>query len=154
MELCKPSLAIALISTAGVIYHLLSWDMRGLMWWAGVGILGTGTFQVLCFGGLETLAWVLMLIPVMVVCFFFAVALLSSQMRIRNFMKLPCREDRCNDHETEHNHHETRHERQIDHETEHNYHETEREFRKAGECHHRDRDRDHMYPRKCDQCSR
>jgi hypothetical protein len=38
----------------------------------------------------ENVAWVLMLIPVMVVCFFFAVALLASSMRIKNEVIVPC----------------------------------------------------------------
>jgi len=82
MDLCKPTSAILLVSTAGVLYHVLMGEMDTATWWLIVGALGTLVFQSLCYGGLESLAWVLMLIPVMVVCFFFAVALFSSYVRI------------------------------------------------------------------------
>jgi hypothetical protein len=91
--LCKASTAILLVATAGVIYHLLAGSFYTVIWWLVVGGLGTGVFQALCYGGLEPVAWVLMLIPVLIVCFFLAVALFASRMRIENIMELPC--DRC-----------------------------------------------------------
>jgi hypothetical protein len=93
VTLCQPSLAILLISIAGVLYHLIVGAGRGIMWWLAVGVVGTAVFQALCFGGLEPLAWVLMMIPVLLVCFFLAVALFSSSVRIKNVEKVPC--DRC-----------------------------------------------------------
>jgi len=91
--LCQPSTAILLLSIAGVIYHLLTGRYQASLWWLLVGLVGTGTFQALCFGGLEPVAWVLMMIPVLIVCFFLAVALFASRMRIENIMSVPC--DRC-----------------------------------------------------------
>jgi len=82
MDLCKPTSAILLVSMAGTLYHVLMGEMDTATWWLIVGAMGTLVFQSLCYGGLESLAWVLMLIPVMVVCFFFAVALFSSYVRI------------------------------------------------------------------------
>jgi len=41
-------------------------------------------------GNIENAAWFLMLIPVLVVCFFFAVALLASSLRINNVVDVPC----------------------------------------------------------------
>ena len=61
-----------------------------MLWWTLVGILGAGTFQGLCLAEFENVAWVLMLIPVMVVCFFLAVALLASSLRIKNEVHVPC----------------------------------------------------------------
>jgi hypothetical protein len=90
ISLCQPSLAILLISVAGVLYHLFMGAGRGIMWWLAVGVVGTATFQALCFGGLEPLAWILMMIPVLLVCFFLAVALFSSSVRIKNVEKVPC----------------------------------------------------------------
>jgi hypothetical protein len=90
--LCQPSTAILLVSIAGAIYNLLVVNLHAVMMWALIGVFGTGIFQALCFGGLEPLAWVLMLIPVLIVCFFLAVALFASRMRINNFMRLPCRD--------------------------------------------------------------
>ena len=60
-----------------------------------VGLLGTAIFQAMCFGGLEPVAWVLMLMPVLVVCFFLAVALFASRLRINNVMSVPCGCPRC-----------------------------------------------------------
>jgi hypothetical protein len=94
MELCKPALAILLVSIAGGIYHLIMGDFYGIIWWLMVGLLGTGVFQGLCYGNLEPVAWVLMGIPVLIVCFFLAVALFASSMRINNVRKVPC--DGCN----------------------------------------------------------
>ena len=88
--LCKPANLILLVSIAGVIFHVLTGQFRVVLWWTLVGILGAGTFQGLCMSEFENVAWVLMLIPVMVVCFFFAVALLASSMRIKNEIKVPC----------------------------------------------------------------
>lgn len=95
LGLCQPSTAILLVSAAGAIYNLLVANMHAVMMWALIGVFGTGIFQALCFGGLEPLAWVLMLIPVLIVCFFLAVALFASRMRINNFMRLPCRDGSC-----------------------------------------------------------
>jgi hypothetical protein len=91
--LCQPSTAILLISIAGTIYHAAVGDIRTMTWWVLVGLFGTGIFQALCFGNLEPVAWVLMFIPILVVCFFMAVALFASRMRIENIMSVPC--DRC-----------------------------------------------------------
>lgn len=91
--LCQPSTAILLVSIAGVLYHLITRDYHAIMWWGAVAVFGTGIFQALCFGGLEPVAWVLMFIPVLIVCFFMAIALFASRMRINNIMSLPC--DSC-----------------------------------------------------------
>lgn len=93
LGLCQPSTAILLVSAAGAIYHLLAGNLHALVWWVLTGVVGTGVFQALCFGGLEPVAWVLMSIPVLIVCFFLAVALFASRMRIDNIMSVPC--DRC-----------------------------------------------------------
>ena len=90
IKLCQPSLAILLVAVAGAIYHLLVQDFHGILWWVVVGVFGTGVFQALCFGGLEPLAWLFMSIPVLIVCFFLAVALFASRMRIGNIQKKPC----------------------------------------------------------------
>jgi hypothetical protein len=87
---CQASSAILLVSVAGVIYHAAVGAYTTMLWWIVVGVLGTGVFQGLCFGGLEPLAWVIMLIPVLIVCFFMAVALFASRMRIENIMSVPC----------------------------------------------------------------
>jgi len=39
---------------------------------------------------IENAAWFLMLIPVLIVCFFFAVAMLASSLRINNEVDVPC----------------------------------------------------------------
>jgi hypothetical protein len=91
--LCQPASAILLVSVAGVLYHILAGDMGSVAWWAVTGIAGTGVFQGLCYGGIEPVAWVLMMIPVLIVCFFLAVALFASRMRIENVVEVPC--DRC-----------------------------------------------------------
>ena len=93
LGLCQPSTAILLVSAAGAIYHLLAGNMHAIVWWVLTGVIGTGVFQALCFGGLEPVAWVLMSIPVLIVCFFLAVALFASRMRIDNIMSVPC--DNC-----------------------------------------------------------
>jgi hypothetical protein len=90
LGLCKPSSAILLVSVAGALYSLLAGRTGSVAWWALVGIFGTGVFQALCFGGLEPLAWVLMSIPVLIVCFFIAVAVFASSMRIENVEEVPC----------------------------------------------------------------
>ena len=90
---CQASTAILLVSVAGVVYHAAVGAYQTMLWWIVVGVFGTGVFQALCFGGLEPLAWVIMLIPVLIVCFFLAVALFASRMRIENIMAVPC--DRC-----------------------------------------------------------
>jgi len=94
LGLCKPSTAILLVAVAGTLYHLLAGHLHGMVWWIIVGVFGTGVFQGLCRGGLEPVAWVLMAIPILIVCFFLAVALFASRMRIDNVRKVPC--DRCN----------------------------------------------------------
>lgn len=93
--LCQPSTTILLVSVAGALYQMIMGNMKSVMWWVMVGVFGTGVFQGLCFGGLEPVAWVLMAIPVLIVCFFLAVALFASRMRIENVMSLPC--GRCGD---------------------------------------------------------
>lgn len=91
--LCQPATAILLVSVAGVLYHILATNTGSVIWWLLVGLFGTGIFQALCSGGLEPVAWILMSVPVLIVCFFFAVALFASRMRIDNVMSVPC--DRC-----------------------------------------------------------
>ena len=93
MELCKPTTTILLVSAAGSIYHLMMGEMDNMTWWLIVGALGTLVFQSLCLGGFESLAWILMIIPVMIVCFFFAVALVSSYLRINTRPR--CKRPRC-----------------------------------------------------------
>jgi hypothetical protein len=90
LGLCQPSSAILLVSIAGVIYHAAVGAYHTMLWWLVVAVLGTGVFQALCFGGLEPLAWVIMMIPLLIVCFFLAVALFASRMRIENIMAVPC----------------------------------------------------------------
>lgn len=63
---------------------MLTGQFRVVLWWTIVGILGAGTFQGLCMTDYENVAWVIMLLPVIVVCFFLAVALLASSLRIKN----------------------------------------------------------------------
>ena len=101
ITLCKPSTTLLLVAVAGTLYHLISGDLRGMIWWLIVGILGTGVFQSLCYGGLEPVAWVLMAIPILIVCFFLAVALFASRMRINNVRQVPCdrRKDKHPRHE-------------------------------------------------------
>jgi hypothetical protein len=91
LGLCQPSSAILLVSVAGTLYHLLTGDIQGMIWWIMVGLFGTGVFQVLCYGGLEPVAWTLMAVPVLIVCFFLAVALFASRMRIMDVREVPCR---------------------------------------------------------------
>jgi hypothetical protein len=88
--LCKPATLILLISVAGALFHVLTGQFRVVMWWVIVGIIGTGTFEGLCMANFENAAWFLMVIPVLVVCFFFAVALLASSLRINNVVDVPC----------------------------------------------------------------
>jgi hypothetical protein len=89
--LCKPATFICLVSIAGVIYHLFAGHAMVSVWWAILGIFGVGTFQVLCMFNMEHAAWFLMVIPVMVVCFFLAIAVLASSMRIKNVEMVPCK---------------------------------------------------------------
>lgn len=85
-----------LVAIAAVIYHLAVGRIHAVLWWIMVGIFGTGIFQALCIGGLEPVAWVLMLIPVLIVCFFLAVALFASRMRIENVeLRNDCDECPC-----------------------------------------------------------
>lgn len=93
MGLCQPATAILLVSVAGILYHLVTGSLGAVIWWIMVGLFGTGIFQLLCRGGLEPVAWVLMSIPVLIVCFFLAVALFAARMRIENVCEVPC--DRC-----------------------------------------------------------
>ncbi len=101
MELCKPSQTILLVSIAGLLYQLLFGRPRHMAWWAIVGIFGTGVFQTLCYGGFENIAWVLMAIPILIVCFFLAIAIFASRLRIENVEEVPC--GNCGRH---HPHHE------------------------------------------------
>ena len=89
VKLCQPASIILLVSVAGILYHFLAGDFMGLLYWVIVAVLGTGVFQALCFTGFEPLAWIFMAIPVLVVCFFLAVALFASSMRIGN-VRPPC----------------------------------------------------------------
>ena len=89
MQLCKPANLILLISIAAILYHILVWDFGTAVWWFITGVVGTVTFQGLCYGGFESGAWILMFIPVLIVCFFLAVALLASSMRIKNIRSRP-----------------------------------------------------------------
>jgi len=93
LGLCQPATAIVLVGLAGVIYHLVAGPWSATLWWLIVGGVGGAVFQTLCYGGLEPVAWILMLIPVLVVCFFLAVALFAARMRIQNVREVPC--DRC-----------------------------------------------------------
>lgn len=95
IELCKPATILVLVSVAGAIYHLLSGNGRGIIWWLVVGVLGGSVFQGLCVGGMDTVAWVLMGIPVLLVCFFLAIALFSSGIRIQERTR-PQPVDPCN----------------------------------------------------------
>jgi hypothetical protein len=72
-----------------------------MIWWLLVGIFGAGVFQTLCNGGLEPVAWTLMLLPVLVVCFFLAVAVFSSSVRINNQREVSCcEEEHCEQEST------------------------------------------------------
>jgi len=93
VKLCQPASIILLVSVAGILYHFLTLDFLGILYWVSVGVVGTGVFQALCHVGYEPIAWILMAIPVLVVCFFLAVALFASSMRIGNIRKVPC--NRC-----------------------------------------------------------
>lgn len=91
--LCQPASAIVLVAIAGVLYHVAAGHGTAVLWWLMVGVFGGGVFQILCRGGLEPVAWILMLIPVLIVCFFLAVALFAARMRIQNVREVPC--DSC-----------------------------------------------------------
>jgi len=93
LRLCQPASIILLVSVAGILYHLLTMNFVGMIYWVLVGVVGTGVFQTLCYVGFEPIAWLFMLIPVLLVCFFLAVALFASSMRINNVRRVPC--DRC-----------------------------------------------------------
>jgi hypothetical protein len=97
VKLCQPASIILLVSIAGILYHILVGDFLGVLYWASVAILGTGVFQALCYIGFEPLAWIFMAIPVLLVCFFLAVALFASSMRINNVRKVPC--SQCHKHD-------------------------------------------------------
>ena len=73
-------------------------DVSTALWWVAVGIIGVATFQGLCYSGVEVLAWLVMMIPVLLLCFFLAIALLASSMRIRNVRVEPqqqCQRPKC-----------------------------------------------------------
>jgi len=82
--LCKPATTILIISIAGVLFHIISRDLNIALSWAFIGLFGTSMFQLICFAGLEPLAWIFMCIPIMILCFFIAVALFASSVRIEN----------------------------------------------------------------------
>ena len=88
--LCQPANILLVVSIAGVIYQLIVKEYSSVVWWLMVGVFGTGTFQLLCSGGLSPLAWILMMIPVLIVCFFLALALFASQLRIENVHTKEC----------------------------------------------------------------
>lgn len=96
LGVCQPAAAILLISIAAVLYHLLAGNTVSIIWWIMTGVFGTGIFQALCSGGMEPIAWVLMSIPVLLVCFFLAIALFASSMRIDNVQAAgECRQSHC-----------------------------------------------------------
>lgn len=84
MMFCQPTQVILLISIAGAIFHLIWRGGQGTIWWILVGILGSILFQMLCTIGMSIFAWILMAIPILLVCFFFAIALFTSSVRIQN----------------------------------------------------------------------
>jgi hypothetical protein len=90
LGLCQPATAIVVVAIAGMLFHLLAGHGASVLWWLMVGVFGGGIFQALCRGGLEPVAWILMLIPVLIVCFFLAVALFAARMRIQNVQEVPC----------------------------------------------------------------
>jgi uncharacterized membrane protein len=91
--LCQPANIILMVAVAGIIYQMIIGDYYSVFWWIMVGLVGSGTFQLLCYGGLSPLAWILMMIPVLIVCFFIAIALFASQLRIQNINKVQCTKD-------------------------------------------------------------
>jgi len=88
--LCQPAHILLVVSVAGIIYQLIVQEYSSVVWWLMVAIFGTGTFQLLCYGGLSPLAWILMMIPVLIVCFFLALALFASHLRIQNIYTQEC----------------------------------------------------------------
>jgi len=96
--LCKPSLAILLVSVAGSIFHTLDGNATALVSWIMTGILGTATFELLCMGGLEPLAWLVMMLPILAVCFFISVALFASSIRIETVGECNGRGRECDRH--------------------------------------------------------
>ena len=84
MQLCKPASSILVISIAGALYHCVVGRVNTMFWWILIGIFGTGIFQGLCINGIEPIAWIVMMIPILIVCFFFAIALFTSSVRINN----------------------------------------------------------------------
>ena len=100
MGLCQPATAILLVSVAGILYHLVTGSLGAVIWWIMVGLFGTGVFQLLCHGGLEPVAWVLMSIPVLIVCFFLAIALFAARMRIETVREVPA--DQCKEKKKDH----------------------------------------------------
>ena len=84
MKLCQPASIILLVSVAGLLYHLVTGSVMGMLHWGLVAIIGTGVFQTLCSAGFEPIAWLFMSIPILIVCFFLAVAIFSSSIRVNN----------------------------------------------------------------------
>ena len=84
MKLCQPASIILLVSVAGILYHLVTGSFMGVLHWGLVAVIGTGVFQALCSAGFEPIAWLFMSIPILIVCFFLAVAIFSSSIRVSN----------------------------------------------------------------------
>jgi hypothetical protein len=84
VALCQPATVLMVVSVAGFIYNLLFVSLGNALWWVGTGVIGTIIFHLLCRGGLTPVAWILMLLPVVVLCFFLAVALFASRVRVRD----------------------------------------------------------------------
>jgi len=93
LGLCQPATAILLVAVAGSLYHIIAGQFGVVIWWIMVGLIGTPIFQLLCRGGLEPFAWILMSIPILIVCFFLSVALFAARMRIETVREVPC--DHC-----------------------------------------------------------
>jgi len=93
---CQPTTVILVVAAAGIIYHLLAGMYSGVIWWTLTGLGGAAVFQLLCIGGLAPIAWVIMAIPLLLICFFLAVALFTSQLRIKNVREVECpHKSRC-----------------------------------------------------------
>ena len=103
---CKPTQIILLVSVGGVLYNMLTNNVPAIASWIMTGVVGTLSFEVLCMTGLEPLAWMFMMLPVLATCFFVAVALFASSVRIETVGECPgsggCR-DRDPDHCTGYN---------------------------------------------------
>ena len=88
--LCQPANILLVVAMSGIIYEMMVGGYASAFWWLMVGIFGSGVFQILCYGGLGPLAWLLMMIPVLIICFFVALALFASQLRIQNIRETTC----------------------------------------------------------------